>query len=600
MESGSQRSHKLNTTIIPIQLKSVQPKRVEIIQDARLAFCFLLSGFRLLLPAYCLLLSAFCLLFSQPARAQDDVVMKAMRDELDRSMKQLQLENLEKPYFIAYHVLDTRVLNASATFGSLLAGNLGHARTLQVEVRVGSYQLDNSNFFSYPLTANGLGGAVLLPLDDDYKELRRQIWLATDAAYKAALETLSRKRAALQNRTARENIPDFIKEPPVTESEPLGPAQMDLDRAKALVRNLSALFRQTPAIFNSSVSLEVNDSRSWYLNSEGTVVTREAPIARVECVARTQANDGTPLLNSIVAYGHSQSDLPAEADLAARIRTMAKGLARLRQAEEVDRYNGPVLFEDRAAAELFAQVLAPKLVASRLPVSDNPQVESYLQRNSNRFMDRLGARVLPSFLSVTDDPTRSSFQGTPLLGASAVDDEGVRTRPTTLVDKGILKTLLTTRDPVPGLLESTGSRRGYGAEPSDLMVSVENGASEKELKDKLIAMVKQRGLPFGIEVRSIGNEAYQVYPDGHTEPMREGMFDGLDDTAFKDMVAASATSTVYTIPFAAFGGNLMVNQAAAPVVSMVVPSMLFEDVTLKPRSAEMEKLPLSKHPFFDK
>ncbi|MGO9270913.1 MAG: metallopeptidase TldD-related protein [Terriglobia bacterium] len=564
------------------------------------AFRLLPSAFRLLPSAFCLLLSAYCLLFPQPAHAQDDVVLRAMRDELDRSMKQLQLENLEKPYFIAYHVQDARALNASATFGALLAGNIARARTLAVEVRVGSYQLDNSNFFSYPPSANGLSGVVLLPIDDDYRELRRQIWLATDSAYKAALETLSRKRAALQNRTTRENIPDFAKEPPVAESEPLNPAAMDLDQAKALVRSLSALFRQTPDIFNSSVSLEVNDARSWYLNSEGTVVTRESPIARVECVARTQATDGSPLVDSVVAYGHSQADLPAAADLAARIRTMAGALAKLRQAPEVDRYNGPVLFAGRAAGELFAQVLGPKFVASRLPVSDNPQVEAYLQRNANRFMDRLGARVLPGFLSVADDPTRSSFQATPLLGAHAVDDEGVRTRVTTMVDKGILKTLLTTRDPVPGLVESSGSRRGFGAEPSDIVVSVENGAGDKELKEKLIGMVKQRGLGFGIEVRSIGNEAYQVYPDGRTEPVRQGQFDGLDDTAFKDMAAASTDSTVYTVPFAAFGGNMLANQSSAPVVSFVVPSMLFEDVTLKPRSTETEKLPLSKHPFFDK
>jgi predicted Zn-dependent protease len=577
------------------------------------ANCFLLSAFRLppaafrLLPSVfrllvfgCLLPSAYCLLFSQ---AQDDVVLRAMRDELDRSMKQLQLENLEKPYFIAYHVQDTRMLNASATFGALLAGNIRRARTLAVEVRVGSYQLDNSNFYSDPSDANGLGGVVLLPIDDDYKELRRQLWLATDSAYKAALETLSRKRAALQNRTTREDIPDFTKEPPLAESEPLNPARvdlLDLDQAKALVRTLSELFRRTPDIFNSAVSLEVNDSRSWYLNSEGTVVTRESPLSRFECVARTRATDGSSLVDTVVAYGHSQADLPRAADLAARIRAMAQGLASLRQAPEVDRYNGPVLFAGRAAGELFAQVLGPKFVAWRLPVSDNPQMESYLQRSSNRFMDRLGARVLPAFLTVVDDPTRSSFQGTPLLGGHRVDDEGVRTRVTTMVEKGILKTLLTTRDPVPGLLQSTGSRRGFGAEPSDIMVSVENGASEKDLKDKLIGMVKQRGLGFGIEVRSIGNEAYKVYPDGHMEPMRQGQFEGLDDTAFKDMAAASQESTVYTVPFAAYGGNMVPNQASAPVVSFVVPSMLFEDVTLKPRSAETEKLPLSKHPFFDK
>jgi hypothetical protein len=570
---------------------------------SKTAFRLLPSAYRLLLPITfrllvfgCLLPSAYCLLFSQ---AQDDVVLRALRDELDRAMTQLQIERLEKPYFIAYRVQETKSLNASATFGALLRGNVSRARYLSVDVRVGDYQLDNSNFFSYPASANGLGGSVFLPLDDDYKELRRHIWLATDSAYKAAIETLSRKRAALQNRTASENIPDFSKEQPTTDAHPGIPVKMDLDQAKTLVRNLSSLFRRTPDIFYSTVSLQVTDTRSWYITSEGTVVTRETPLVDFETVARTQATDGTSLVDSVSAHARSPEGLPKEAELASRIRAMAGRLAQLRKAESVDRYNGPILFDARASAELFSHVLAPKFVALRLPVSDSPQVEAYLARSTNRFQDRLGARVLPDYLSVVDDPTQSSFQGTPLLGGQTVDDEGVRTRPTTLVEKGILKTLLTTRDPVPGILRSSGSRRGFGAEPSNLIVSVEKGASEKELKDKLLSLVKQRGKDFGIEVLSIGNAAYRVYPDGHQELVRTGQFEGLDDTAFKDMAAASRDFTVYSIPFATYGGNMAASQAGAPMVSFVVPSMLFEDVTLKPRSTELEKPPFSKHPFFD-
>jgi len=190
-----------------------------------------------------------------PTRAADDVVMKAMRDELDRSMKQLQLEKLDKPYFIAYRTQDRTQLSASATFGALLSGGIARARYLTVQVRVGDYQRDNSNFLAFPLRANGLTETLLLPIDDDYQELRRQIWLATDGAYKAALETLSRKRAALENRTTRENLPDFSREQPTTALEPPSPVKMDLARADALVRNLSAIFRQQPEIFTSSTSL---------------------------------------------------------------------------------------------------------------------------------------------------------------------------------------------------------------------------------------------------------------------------------------------------------------------------------------------------------
>lgn len=532
--------------------------------------------------------------------AADDVVMNALRDELDRSMKQLQLEKLDKPYFIAYRVQDRTQLSTSATFGALLSGDISRARYLTVQVRVGDYQRDNSNFLAFPMRANGLTETLVLPIDDDYQELRRQIWLATDSAYKAALETLSRKRAALENRTTRENLPDFSREQPTTALEPPSPVKMDLGQAEALVRDLSTIFRQQPEIFTSSTSLEVSDTRSWYINSEGSVTTQESSAANFMAGAQTQAADGMMLPDWVTAAARSMEELPSESALAAQLRAMADRLTRLRHAPLVDRYTGPVLFDGGAGPELFSQVIAPKFLDMRVPASDNLQIETYAAQSASKFQDRLGARVLPTFLSVVDDPTQSSFQGTPLLGGHTVDDEGVRARPTTLVEKGILKTLLATRAPVSGIPQSTGSFRAYGAQPSNLIVAVENGKSEPELKDQLLSLVKQRNKDFGIEVRRVGREIYKVYPDGHEELVRQGQFDGLDEAAFKDLAAASRELTVYTIPFAAYAGRLYAGQPGMPLVSLVVPALLFEDLTLKPTAGELPKLPLSKHPFFEK
>lgn len=544
------------------------------------------------------LLAALALPATAPAA--DDVVLKAMRDELDRSMKQLQLEQLEKPYFISYRVQERTAVDTTATFGALLSGDLSRTRYLTVQVRVGDYQRDNSNFMTYPPAANGLSENVLLPLDDDYQELRRQIWLATDTAYKEALEMLSRKRAALENRKARENLPDFSKEQAVTALEPFAPIKMDLPSAEALVRNLSSLFRQAPEIYTSSVNVRIADTRAWYLNSEGSAVTEESTGAVLVATAQTQALDGAMLPDWVIVSARSAETLPRESELASQIRTMADRLTRVRHAPMLDRYNGPVLFDGAAGAEAFSQVFAPQLLAMRTPASDNPQMEAYAAQSVSKLQDRLGARVLPGFLSLVDDPTQTSYQGTPLLGSHAVDDEGVRARPTTLVDKGYLKTLLNARDPVSGIPQSTGSFRTFGPQPSNLIFTVAEGASEQELRNQLLSMVKQRDKEFGVLVRGVGREIYKVYPDGHEEAMRLGQFDGLDDGAFKDLTAASRDLTVYSVPYAAYGGRLYPGQTAAPLVSFVAPSLLFEDLSLKPATGELPRLPLSKHPFFDK
>lgn len=536
----------------------------------------------------------------RPALAADDVVMKALHDELDRSMKDLQLEKLEKPYFISYRVQDLTELNTSATFGALLSGSTARARYLTVQVRVGGYPHDNSNFLTYPLQANGLTESIMLSLDDDYQELRRQIWLVTDQAYKAAVETLSRKRAALENRNTRENLPDFSQEQPTAELATASAVRIDLQQAEALVRNLSALFRQQSEIFTSTVSLEFHDTRSWYINSEGSANTQHSSAATFMTLAQTQATDGMTLPDWVITSARSIEELPPESELAQQIRSMADRLTRLRHAPLVDRYTGPVLFDERAGAEIVSQVLAPKLLSVRTPASDNPRIESYAAQSVSKLQDRMGARVLPKFLTVVDDPTLSSYQGTPLLGGHAVDDEGVRAHAVTLVDKGVLKALLTTRDPVSGISHSTGSYQTFGAQPSNLIVTVENGATGPELKTQLLELVKQRDKEFGIEVRRAGREAEKVYPDGHQELVRLGQFEGLDEGAFKDVAAASRELTVYTITFAAYGGRIYPGQSRSPLVSFVAPSFLFEDLTVKPASGEPPKLPLSKHPSFDK
>ena len=581
------------------------------------------------------------LLACSSVRAADDVVLKAMRDELARSMANLRLEGLEKPYFIAYRVNERTSAEVSASFGSVLSDSEARTRTLTVEVRVGNPALDNSNFISFSFGRSGvaqlIGGSVRLPLDDDYVELRRQIWLATDGVYKKALEDLAHKRAALQNQTRTEQVNDFSMEEAVTLMEAAALAKLDQAEAKKLVRELSALFREMPDVFHSTVRLTASNVYARYLNSEGTSFTRATPSVAFTAVAATQAPDGMPLEDFVAAYGRSVNDLPKKEELAARIRELGARLAQLRQASLLDRYNGPVLFEGQAAAELFSQVFAPKLLAVRRPMADNPQFGRMASQAEDSFLDRIGSRVLPEFLSLVDNPNATGHNQTPLLGGYNVDDDGVRARETKLVENGVLKTLLTTRTPVVGIEHSTGNRRGDRVMPSNLILSAEKGASAEEMKERILRVVKQRGKDYGIIVRRIGNPfltlsqdplrglfvmpgqevkgvagtltAYKVFPDGHEELIRNLELSGFTDATFKEIVAVSKTQTVYTAPFASRGASpfmvfssfdLESLERGGPLVSFVVPSLLFDDLTLKKPSGEVPKPPVAKHPYFDK
>jgi hypothetical protein len=545
-----------------------------------------------------------------PLWAQDDIVMKAMRDELGRSMKQLQLENLEKPYFMSFRVMDADSANVSASFGALTNSSEGRSRMFTVEVRVGDYKLDNTNFFSLNFDLSSMvqvfNGTTQLPVEDDYKELRRQIWLATDATYKKAVEDLSKKRAARQNKVSADDTPDFTKEDPATST--LDAAVIHADHAKweALARSLSGLFRQMPEIYTSTVSLSAANAYIRYLNSDGATYTRRQPSVTFNAQAATQAPDGTSLDDFVWLYARSVAELPSADELGARVRALGKRLTDLRSATAIENYNGPVLAEGEAAAQLFRLVFVPDLLGSHRVLMDNALGLQQPGRAENPFIDKIGARVLPEFLSVTDNPTLAEYNKIPLAGWSTVDEDGIPTRETRLVEKGILKTLLVTRNPVRGIEHSTGSRHAGQAAPSNVFVTVENGLSATELRAKFLDLVKQRNREFGIVVRRMRNAAapvlaYKVFSDGREELINGVQFAGLNAAAFKEILAASKDQNILTVQFRpqpAMGMFSFGDEAYVPV-TLAVPSLLFEDVTVRKARGDTPKPPVASHPYFD-
>jgi predicted Zn-dependent protease len=555
-----------------------------------------------------LLLACF-LLASFGASAREDVVFKAMQDEMQRSIQKLRLEKLDKPYFISYRVVDLQSKEISATLGSLLTDNENRVRFLTVSVRVGDYAFDNSNFFSMPAGGSGFAaqmGIASLPLDDNYNELRRDIWLTTDGAYKKALEDISGKRAALQNKNRAEDIADFSKATPVSVTDLAPRIDLDGQDAARLVRETSAVFRQAPAIQASAVHFSADNRFERYLNSEGGTFTRLVPRVALRITASTQAPDGMPLSDFISAYGGAVKDLPSEAELRSQIQTLARGLDNLQAASLEDRYNGPVLFEDQAAAEVFARTFAEALPAQPSLISNNTQLDEALrQQQSSGLLNKLGARVLPDFIDVVDDPTVSHEQQSPLFGGYKIDEEGVVAKPTTVVRAGILKTLLSSRTPVRGVPESTGNLRERGVAASNVFVNATKTVAPAELRKQLVESAAERGNHFGIVIRRLSGKtatlAYRVYADGHEELIRNAELSGMNAASFKDIVAVSDQRYVYTEATPQRAGlNVNVPIGAPPLQSYVVPAMLFADLSVVKIPGNSSKPPIANSPLLDK
>jgi hypothetical protein len=553
------------------------------------------------------------LIASAAAAQTNDVMVRAMRDELARSIQQLRLDTLPKPYFIAYRVTESRTRGASARLGSLEGSSEGNGgRLLQVELRVGDYAFDNTNYIGagfLPQAFVGIGG---LPIDDNYQELRRQLWLSTDRAYKQALEALSQKRAALEGRMRTDSVADFSKEP-VTNTADDVPAPTSTDRKamEALVRELSATFRGSSEIYNSTVGASETWSRVTYLNSEGTSFTRSRLRASVNATASTQAIDGTGQSMAYSARAGSFDALPGKDSLLKGVRDLATRLTEQRHVALADTYDGPVLFEGVAAAELFNSIIATKLVGSRRPVTS--QAFASIAANGqggNDWEDLIGSLVLPRWMSVVDDPTLRTVGDRP-VDYYKVDDDGVTTHATTVIDHGVLKTLLTARTPVTGVSRSTGNRFGFGARPLHMIITADSTLPDAEVHAKLLALASAQGHPYGVIVRELSGSAAspgddifggmlpqrggaagpvargfrvaKVFADGHEEAMRGAEIFGLTANSFKEIAAASRSRTVHEINFAS-GGNAFTGGAGNGPVTYQVPSFLFANVTIrKPR-----------------
>lgn len=555
---------------------------------------------------------------------QDDTIQRAMRDELKRSMT-LKLTNLEAPYFIDYDLSDVREFTATASLGGLLSTSELHFRQPRVHVRVGDYKFDNTDYVGSGFNF-GPRYDLRLPLEDSYALLRQDFWLATDGAYKSALEAISRKRAALKNISVSEALPDFAPAQPFKLNEPLGGTTLPADVWSTRIRSLSGEFAKFPKLKASNAEVTVVKGVHYYMNSEGTEFRIPDDVAVVRMRAYVQAADGMLMRDSVVYETRDTKNLPSEAEMAKAAADLSNRVSAMAAAPVGENYSGPVLFEGMAGAQLFAEVFGRNLALTRKPVLEPGQPGSI---PTSELEGRIGARVMPEFFNIIDDPTKKDWKGTPLLGEYAADDEGVPATALSIVEKGIFKHYELTRQPMRGFSGSNGHARlggNFGAKlavPGNLLVTASETSPVSDLKKKLIEMCQQRDKPYGILIRKMdfpssasveearrilgGNQgsgsrvslplvAYRVYADGHEELVRGMKFRGLNVRSFKDILAAGDDNNVFNYmengaPFALMGIGSEFSE-----VSVVAPSILIDDLEMLKIEEELPKLPIVSSP----
>jgi TldD protein len=422
------------------------------------------------------------------------------------------------------------------------------------------------------------------PLDDDETVLRHQLWLGTDRAYKAASEALTAKQAELKKYSVDQPVDDFAHALAVQFTGPLARLDFAPQPWLATLEEASGLYKSDPEVQSLDASLRFTATNRYFVSSEGTVVRSGNSFYQVYVGAYTQAADGMRLDRSHGYQVRELKDLPPKAEVLSRTRQLLATLKQLREAPVgEEEYRGPVLFSADAASGVISELVGPNVLGRRPMLGQNA-------RTVGDWANNYKSRVLPDFLSVVDDPTVASFEGHALLGNYQVDDEGVKSSRVPLVEKGQLVSYLLGREPIRDLPNSNGHGRAAvtGSPVSslgNLIVHASDAVSTDELKRKLIEACKQRNLPYGYFVDTLGPHLtprllYRISTkDGHEELVRGAVFGDLDTRALRNNIVAA-------------GKELDVEDQLDPVPQSVVsPALLFDELEVKRGDTAKQKLP---------
>jgi TldD protein len=513
---------------------------------------------------------------TKQSAAPSDPVISAMREELERSKSHVKMDNVSAPYYIEYRLSDVQEYTAEATFGALREDQRVHVRSVRVVVRVGDYKQD-----SY--YGPGIGMVDLAPLDNDSIALRRQLWNATDRAYKAASEAFASKKALLSQYSAEQPFDDFAKVPSLQSIGPLAKLEFSPEAWKQALEKSTELYSSDPKIQSLSAALRFRAVNVYFVNTEGTITRQGYAAYSVQLLGETQAADGMRLGRSPFYMAATAAELPQPAKLLADMAKMLGTLKDLREAPLVEEdYRGPVLFSNDAATDVFTGMVGINVLGIRPKPGESA-------RTIGEFSSSYKSRVLPDFLSVVDDPTMKSFQGKSLIGSYEIDEEGVRAQMVPLIKDGMLVDYLLSRMPIRDFPDSNGHGRAAPGQPplasiGNLIVEPKQPLPAEELKKKLIEMCKQQNKPYGYYVETLSGYdprlLFRIYVnDGHEELVRGAVFNELDTRTLRnDLVAAG-------------DDPLVSNREGAVPTTVICPSILFDELEVKRTDKKDAKLP---------
>lgn len=543
------------------------------------------------------------------AEAEFAPLIATLADELNLTYPALRAQDPSQYapiFYLQYEVRNRQVAFLDASFGSLTRDQLERKSYLDIDLRVGSPDLDNT----HPLRdRGGRGGrgdrrdALEIPFDEDGPALKRVLRLATDQAYKAAQEKYQKVLADIAVKVEEEDrAPDFAPEPAHTYAEPIPRLESDFTEWRGKLETWSAQFNAHSHITSASIGFDAVIDSYYFVNSEGSKIQTVSRVYHLVINAEAVADDGMKLELSESFYAPDLQTLVSEQTVLTTIQELAVMLADLKTAPLAEPYIGPAILNGKSAGVFFHEIFGHRIEGFR---------QKY-EHEGKTFAKKVGESILPDFLSVYDDPTLPKLGAIHLRGHYRYDNEGVPAQRVTVVDNGVLKDFLLSRSPLNDSERSNGhGRRSPGLEPiarqGNLIIEATKINSLMELRAMLIAECRRQNKPYGLWFQNIQGGftqtrrsstqgfkvipliVYRVYTDGRPDELVRGAdIVGTPLTSFSKIIAAGNDPTV-------FNGTCGAESGWVPV-SAVAPSILVSEIEIAKKAKAHDKPPLLPPP----
>lgn len=543
------------------------------------------------------------IIFSIPtlAHSQDStssIIFQAMEEEMDRSLNRLKIDIFDPPYFVKYQVRHNRHIKIVGSFGSLIQSDNFQNRTLFVDVRIGDSKFDSSTPGSHRHNVD-----QTLPLDDDLYVLKRALWYETDLRYKQAIMNFMKKKGRFISGVATHETPDFSRgHEPVSELAPVPEFHPDMEALNDRVRQVSAFFKQAPEIEKSKAELHIDRTVRYYYDSDGNKIRSHSINYQLMFGAWTKAESGSPIHDQETIFFSDPDDFPSNQALQEKVHQLISNIRELKKSPKAETYVGPALFSPDAAAVLIHEAVGHRLEGDRLRTASDGKT----------FIKKIGKQILPSFLTIVDNPQIKKLHDIDLVGHYVYDDEGQKGDKVVLIDRGVLKSFLLSRSPVLEGERTNGHARSDGVKApmsrmANVIVQSEKKFSPEKMKRLLIEQIRLQNKPYGLLIKKLsGGETqtqsnnfqvfkgkpvyiYKVYPeDGREELIRGVEFVGTPLSMIGKVIATGDDNTV-------INGFCGAESGMIPVTS-VTPSFLLSEVELQTSPSKPLRRPILPPP----